>query len=140
MKLFKSWREKMIEEVEREVEKNKLGVFEETCKAVEKIKKAAEIKKRIIGVLREEPYSVFGTTGVYVNSKNHLLVHDIAKELGIELKRSAENTFHFRGKYDGIDICLYGAEEVLGCKIVPKKVMKEVTEYEVVCPDEVKGE
>jgi hypothetical protein len=125
----------MIEEVEREVEKNKLSVLEATCKSVEKIKKVADIKKRIIGVLREEPEYIFGTTFIFIKSKNHLLAHDISKELEIELKRSAEDTFHFRGEYNGIDICLYGAEEVLGCKIIPKKVMKEVTEYEVVCPE-----
>jgi len=141
MKLFKSWREKRIEEIDSSIEKEKLQALNTFVKTVARIDEVAKLKKRIVDVLREEPEWVFGAVdSLFIKSKNHLLAHDIAKELGIELKRTGEDSFHYRGEYNGMNICLYGAEEVFGCKIVPKKVMKEVTEYEVVCPEVARNE
>lgn len=130
---LKSWQERMIEGIDKELQRGKQKILASIGEKITEMEKTAEIKKRIVRELREEPAWMFGGTSILVRTENHLLAHDVVRALGIKLKREAEDSFHYRGVFEGIDITVYGAGVVLGCRIVPKKVTKVVTEYEVVC-------
>lgn len=131
---IKSWQEKLIEDIDKEELKAGQRALSGYMDMLEKIRKTSELKKRMVGVLREKPLWFFGDTAVYIKTNNNLLAHDIVKELRIRLERVAGGDgFNYNGSYDGVNICVYGVEAVAGCRVVKKKVMKEVTEFEVVC-------
>jgi hypothetical protein len=98
------------------------------------VNKAYVLKQQIIENLRAEPDSIFGDTNIFIQTENHLLVHDVAKTLNIRLERNAEvDGFNFRGKVGDILVSVYGMKEIPHCKIVPHKKMVEQTTYETVC-------
>jgi hypothetical protein len=131
---MEEWQEKLIEEAE---EKARRGVEEARNfydRTIGETYRTLEIKKKIIAALREEPKFIMGRTDILIQTDNHELVHDVARTLGIKLERSAElDGFNFRGEFEGIDINVYGMQEVPHCKIVPKKKRKTVIVYETVC-------
>lgn len=133
----KPWRRILIEEAEDRGKRAEQNAIEYTAKRVAKIHKATELKKRLINHLREKPEQIFGSDDIYIRTKNHLLAHDVSKELGIELKRTAERDgFNFKAEYEGIKVCVFGMQTIPHCKIVPHKEMREVTIYETVCNEE----
>lgn len=135
-----TWQEKQIEKAEEHRDREITRQAEYYRKQVEAIRRACDLKVRLIKALRKEPSDIFGDNRVFIRTDNHLLVHDVSKELGIELKRKAESDgFNFTGEYEGIPVRVYGMQTVPHCKIVTRKEMQEVTIYEEVC-NEKEGE
>lgn len=134
MKLRKTWQEKLTEEAEEESTRAQQRTVENTVKGITQIQKTLKLKKRLINKLREKPANIFGNIYIYIRTKNYKLAHDVAKELGIKLERTAGGDgFNYNGKYEGISICVYGMQTVPNCKIVSHKEMREITIYETVC-------
>jgi len=128
MKLFKNWREKAIEEAERQATKSIQDSKKALRSVIKKTLLVKQVKFRIIECLREN------TDIIMIRSKNHKLAHDVAKELNITLKKTPEyDGFNYKGEYKGIRITVYGIEEAVKCKVESHKEMREVTVYESVC-------
>jgi len=132
--IMEEWRQKLYDEAEQEADAHIAAVKQRLDKAEEEALRVLEVKHKIIAALREEPKALFGSTGIYVRSENYLVAHDVAKELGIKLDRTAESDgFNYKGNYKGVSICIYGAQKAANCIIVPKKVLKEEIVYETIC-------
>jgi len=134
MKLFKDWKEKAILETQRELTQSILNAEKELGKEIRKMGLTAQIKVRVINCLRKKPVYILGTTSILVRSDNHKLAHDVAKELGITLKKVAESDgFNYKGEYKGISIIIYGMKQAAKCRVVSHKELREVDVYETVC-------
>lgn len=129
-----NWRQKLIDETDKDMKKAIQRTRNYATQEIAKITQTAEIRKRLIKCLREKPEMIFGSDGIYIRTKNHLLVHDVAKELNIKLERTAESDgFNFKSEYEGVRINVFGMQTIPHCKIVPHKEMQEITIYETVC-------
>lgn len=133
---MEEWRNKLIVEAETTFRDIVAGIDRTASRNRSTAARALEMKRKIIAALRE-PATVRGHTSIYVSTHNHLLAHDVAKALHVQLiKKGERDGVNYRGKKDGIPIDVYGPEESPGCKIIKKKVYvpgHTTMKYELQC-------
>lgn len=128
------WRVQLLRDAERCAEEEIDYIKRDGEQSIGRVKKALELKKKVLPALRSKPQAIFGSRELYIQTDDFRLAHDVARCLGISLQKAGGyDGINYCGSYDGIRVTVYGMDKVLGCKVVRRRVMKEVEEVEMVC-------
>jgi len=130
----RDWQKNFLEDVDASSVR-----FKESLKSKEsKAAKTDQIKRKIILCLREPPDLMFGQTEVYVCTRNHKLVHDIAKEFGVTFEKRVnerQGYWQYQTRIDGIYVEVYGIQQILNCRLVAKEKLVKMQIWEIVCDE-----
>jgi len=135
VKVFaRDWQKEFLEDVDTSAVAFKEQLREREFKAA----KTRQIKRRIILCLREKPDLMFGKTEIYVCTRNHKLVHDIAKEFGVTFEKRVNDRqgyWQYETRIDGIYVEVYGIQKILNCRLKPREKLVKMQTWEIVCDE-----
>lgn len=126
-----SWKD----EFKKQAYKDAVRMLEMAASLLQDACKVLDVRFKVIDALQTQPEAVFGTWHVLVRTNDIRVVHELAKTLRCTFRKVVDDDgWNYVTQVDGVKVQVFGfGNELFGCKIVPRKVMRESVEYEVVC-------